>query len=167
MEMRLEARIARDALAWACLAGGVIWLATALGLRVSPPAEDGTGGYLRGVLARSLVKPYQAVLLAGLVAVPLHGFWTLALRGRDRAARDAYDAFGQWAQVLFTSLGFLGTIIGVSLAVGGLESAMQTNDPGALVSGLSTAFDTTFLGLFAAILLMALRKIALWSAVTP
>ena len=57
-------------------------------------------------------------------------------------------------------MGFLGTIVGVSLAVSGLPTAMQQDDPSGLISGLSTAFDTTFLGLGAAITVMLLRKLA-------
>ena len=72
----------------------------------------------------------------------------------------AYEAFAQWAQTLFTSIGFMGTIIGVSLAVAGLEEAMIDGDPGALIGGLSTAFDTTFLGLFGAVCLMVLRRLS-------
>lgn len=155
MSRRLEALVVRDALAWTLVAGGALWLATTL----LPPWEPGAG-YLPGVLSRSLAAPYQSALLSGLVALPVHAAWTWGLRRGTPGAAVAYDAFGLWAQTLFTSLGFLGTIVGVSLAVAGLESAMEAGEPGALIAGLSTAFDTTFLGLAAALLLMALRQAA-------
>lgn len=167
---RLEFTVTRDALAWFLLTGGVLWLCILLGAgggesQSELSASDG-GDYLAGVLVRSLSNAFQAALLAGLISVPLHAVWTFVRRGAS--AERAYDQFGLWAQVLFTSLGFMGTIIGVSLAVGGLETAMNEDDPGALIGGLSTAFDTTFLGLTAAVFLMIIRKWAsLYGQRTP
>ena len=160
----LERRIARGALgAWAlCL--GLIWLAVSLGFVQGVAAEDSQDlPYLAGLWARSLAAPYQRVLLAAGLAVPAHAIWVVMLYGPN-AARG-YDLFGQWAQTLLTSMGFLGTIVGISLAVAGLENAMENAAPGALISGLATAFDTTFLGLLGAIAIMVLRKaLSLWAA---
>jgi hypothetical protein len=165
MSQRTEAAVARDAAALTLACAGLLWLVAELGaLRIF----EGSTSFVAGVLARSLSAPFQGALLAGLVAIPLHAAWTLARWRRDgQAGIEAYDHFGLWAQTLFTALGFLGTIVGVSLAVAGLEAAMTEGAPGALVQGLSTAFDTTFLGLTAAVLLMALRKIARWIGPQP
>lgn len=121
-----------------------------------PVVPEG-GGYLMGVVARSFENRYPLGLLAGLVCVPLHAL-CLGFFVPDPALADAYDQFGSWLQVLFTSLGFLGTVVGVSLAVAGLPQAMDANNPGPLIEGLSTAFDTTFLGLTAAVLTMISRQ---------
>ena len=70
---------------------------------------------------------------------------------------------GLW---LFPVLGFLGTIIGISAAIEKLPDAMR--ERGAQLTGvvneLHFAFDTTFLGLIAAIVLMFMTAIAasLW-----
>lgn len=147
---RGEARLTIGAL------GAVLIAVAALGLwrEIVGLPEDG-GGYLGGLWARSLIRPYTFALLAGVLAVPLHALWVAARFG----ASPAYGDFALWAQTLFTALGFLGTIVGISLAVAGLAPAMAEGDPGGLIDGLSTAFDTTFLGLTAAIMLMILRKI--------
>lgn len=113
--------------------------------------------YLVGVFNRSLAGPYQLVLLAGLIAVPLHLTWVRFTNWTDQG-RAAYDSFAAWGQTLFTSLGFLGTIMGVSMAVAGLEVAMSQGEPAGLICGLSTAFDTTFLGLTASIMLLLARR---------
>jgi len=67
------------------------------------------------------------------------------------------------AAALFPGLGFLGTVVGISLAIGGLEDVLDGGEPVALLSGLRTAFDTTFIGLIAA-LVLGLLLIALDSA---
>lgn len=114
--------------------------------------------YILGVLNRSINSVFQGTLLAAACAVPVHAIWIRIHYGIEGLV--AYEAFAQWAQTLFTSIGFMGTIIGVSLAVAGLEEAMIDGDPGALIGGLSTAFDTTFLGLFGAVCLMVLRRLS-------
>jgi hypothetical protein len=118
-----------------------------------------TPSYLAAVLGRSLDNLYQLLLLSGWLAVFPH-FLLLLKLDRKGLTVTAYARFAVWAQTLFTSLGFIGTIVGVSQAVSGLEGAMRNNDPGLLIAGLSTAFDTTFLGLGAAVTLMVLRKLA-------
>ncbi len=151
-----ESSISRDALGWLALCGGIIWLAVALHIApVGPPAEDAS--YLYAVLVRSFGNGLQALILAGLMTVPLHAVWTFGRCGSD--AIDGYDKFGLWAQTIFTAMGFMGTIVGVSIAVAGLKQAMVDKDPATLIGGLSTAFDTTFLGLTGAVSLMVLRKV--------
>ncbi len=160
--LREETRTYLDAIGWVLLSAGAIWLMIYFGIlsRVSGLNET-PESYIRGVWDRSLGSPFQRFLLAGLVSLPLHFIWVFAWRGVDFLA--AYEEYGGWAQTVFTSLGFLGTVIGVSLAVAGLSSAMSDGDPSELIGGLSTAFDTTFIGLSAAVLLLFLRKIArLW-----
>ena len=154
-----ERLVLRDALGWLLLSAGGV----AIAAQFAPGGPEATGmsepdGYLAGVWARSFADPYQAGMLAAVFAVPLHFAWT-ALRRRGPAVGAAYDRFGAWGQTALTSLGFLGTVIGVSMAVAGLETALLEEDPGRLIAGLSTAFDTTFLGLVGALLLMTLRKV--------
>lgn len=57
------------------------------------------------------------------------------------------------AVTLFPGLGFLGTVVGISIAIGGLESILEGESPQELTTGLRTAFDTTFLGLCASLVL--------------
>ena len=154
---RSEGRIARDALGWLLFCCGLLWLVVTLGyVPEGPPGPE--VGYLDAVLIRSFGNGFQAIMLAGLFAVPLHAAWTFWRNGSEAVV--GYDRFGLWAQTIFTAMGFMGTIIGVSLAVAGLEQAMSEGEPGPLIGGLSTAFDTTFLGLSGAVMLMILRKIS-------
>lgn len=153
---RIERYLLRDALGWLLVTCGVLaFVAYARdGSKVSPDI-----GYLAGVWARSFTDPYQLVLLGAVIAVPLHFVTSMWRYGKDEAG-DAYDRFGAWTQTLLTSLGFLGTVIGISRAVAGLRDAMAEQDPALLIQGLSTAFDTTALGLSGAVFLMLLRKTA-------
>ena len=150
--------VARHALAWILLlAGGLlIWRGQLVQLAMF---QSSSPSYLAAVFERSLGNLYQLLLLSGCLAVIPH-FLLLAVLDRKGVILAAYQRFSIWAQSLFTALGFIGTIVGVSQAVSGLESAMQDNNPAGLIAGLSTAFDTTFLGLGAAVLLMCLRKLA-------
>jgi flagellar motor component MotA len=116
------------------------------------------------VWQRSTESLYQAGLLAAVIAIIPHFLWVV-LRGDRHRMGDAYDRFAAWGQTVLTSLGFLGTVVGISLAVGGLEAAMREDEPGRLIAGLSTAFDTTFLGLVGAIMLLVLRKLVSLGAV--
>ncbi len=154
-----ERRVLRHALAWFILVFGLLLAARGIIGAELLPSAAGEEGYLTAVLRRALGDPYRLGLLAGWVALVPHAM-VLALGHRNDATWTGYDSFAAWVQVLFTSLGFLGTIVGVSLAVSGLPSAMQSDDPTSLITGLSTAFDTTFLGLGAAITVMLLRKLA-------
>lgn len=150
--MTSERRVLLDFIGIAALCGAAIAM-------VAYFSDDGLvwPGYIGGVLERSLRSPFQAALLAGVIAVPLHSLWVFARYAMPVA--PAYESFASWAQTLFTSFGFMGTIVGVSLAVGGLQAAMEDGEPGALIGGLSTAFDTTFLGLAGAVALMLLRRL--------
>ncbi len=148
----------RHALAWTLLLAG-IFLAGRGQLSELAMLQSQSPSYLAAVFGRSLDNLYQLLLLSGWLAVFPH-FLLLSMLDREGVTVAAYDRFAVWAQTLFTSLGFIGTIVGVSLAVSGLEGAMRDNEPGVLIAGLSTAFDTTFLGLGAAVSLMCLRKLA-------
>ena len=53
------------------------------------------------------------------------------------------------------TLGFIGTVVGVSIAIGGLNKVLETGDTKALLDGLRVAFDTTLIGLFASVTLSA------------
>ena len=143
-------------------AGG--WIVVMLGgllivAYLQPDDSSLAPNYLIGVWLRSFSNPLQLGLLAAALAVIPHFLWTRSRAG-PKGFADGYDAFGSWGQTILTSLGFLGTVVGVSLAVAGLEQAMRDQETEPLIRGLSTAFDTTFLGLTGAIQLMFLRQIA-------
>ena len=55
--------------------------------------------------------------------------------------------------VIYPGIGFLGTVIGISIAITGLPTAMQNQDLTGLMDGLRTAFDTTLFGLVASLTL--------------
>lgn len=149
--VRARQDVQRDALAILLIVGvAYLVLVVAIGWRL--PADEARG-YLYGVAQRAIMPSFSGVMLCGLIVVPLHAAWTLR-NGASVTVAAAYEEFASWGQTLFTSTGFLGTIVGVSLAVAGLEAAMLAEDPGELVRGLSIAFDTTFLGLTSALLLM-------------
>lgn len=140
---------------WLMVAVGGLLIAAAL----RPDATSAPGSYIAGVWARSFENPLQLGLLAATLAIIPHFIWSLR-RGSDSGFAEAYDGFAAWGQAILTSLGFLGTVIGVSMAVAGLEQAMVEQEPVPLIRGLSTAFDTTFLGLSGAILFLILRRMA-------
>lgn len=140
---------------WLLIAAGALILIAAL----SPIDEAVPETYLLGVWTRSFENPLQLGLLAAALAIVPHFLWSLARKSSPSFA-DAYDGFAAWGQAILTSLGFLGTVIGVSMAVAGLEQAMMEQEPVPLIRGLSTAFDTTFLGLSGAILLLLMRRMA-------
>ncbi|WP_394689655.1 MotA/TolQ/ExbB proton channel family protein [Hoeflea sp.] len=122
--------------------------------------EIGTkNNYLLAVLDRTFASPFQLALAIGWLALVPHARHWLTLRV-SRPELDAYSRFAGWAQPLFTALGIIGTIIGVSIAVSGPGQAMKNNEPDILIAGLSVAFDTTFIGLGAALTLMLLRQIS-------
>ena len=59
------------------------------------------------------------------------------------------------AAVIFPAIGFIGTVVGVTIAIGGLGTVLETQDPDILLGGLRVAFDTTLLGLVASVALTA------------
>ncbi|MGF1528131.1 MAG: MotA/TolQ/ExbB proton channel family protein [Candidatus Competibacterales bacterium] len=159
-----EPLIFRHALAWTLVVTGILLIIAA---QVEPNCaargDSHESIYLIGVLQRSLCNTYQLVLLSAWIALLPHWLVLITLFSDNQVVRD-YGNFSTWAQTVFTSLGFLGTIVGISMAVAGLEKAMSQDNPGELINGLSTAFDTTFLGLGGAITILVLRKIGdLWS----
>ncbi len=145
----------RYAAAWLLVSVGALGLVAAL-RSADAAAPD---SYILGVWTRSFENPLQLGLLAAALAIIPHFIWSRPRKSGPGFA-DAYDAFASWGQAILTSLGFLGTVIGVSMAVAGLEQAMMEQEPVPLIRGLSTAFDTTFLGLTGAILLLLLRRMA-------
>lgn len=149
-----ERRLIRWLFGLLLIAFGLVWIVA----RLWPELPEAEGrSYLGAVLARGLGDTYQMALLAAIPAVVLHGIM-VAVRPLGAEGARAYDRLGALMQTLFTSFGFLGTIVGVSLAVAGLKKAMDAGEPDALVGGLSVAFDTTFLGLVGAIAVMVLRR---------
>lgn len=57
------------------------------------------------------------------------------------------------AAVIFPAVGFIGTVVGVSSAIGGLNDVIDSGETGPLLDGLRIAFDTTFIGLVASVVL--------------
>lgn len=109
------------------------------------------------LVARSLPSDRPSRLLA--FAAPLVGLPRAI--ARQKAARHTFFDTGIFhaiapirdAATLFPGVGFLGTVVGISLAIGGLTDILDGGEPAALLNGLRTAFDTTFLGLVAALAL--------------
>ena len=74
--------------------------------------------------------------------------------GVTYALAPVYDA-----AAIFPGLGFLGTVVGVSIAIGGLDMVVDTGDTEDLISGLRSAFDTTFFGLTFSVALSILASL--------
>lgn len=149
----------RAALGITLIVCGALWLLAATVLRdwVGAISEP----YLVALVSRSIGDLYRLAMMAAVAMVIPHALWVTrrgGKRGRAGLVGPAYERVAQLLQSLFTSFGFLGTIIGVSIAVSGLESAMESRNPTALIGGLGTAFDTTFLGLCGAILVTLARR---------
>jgi len=158
MDGREETRQLQVALGIWLLIAGVLWMCvqTVMQEWVTTVEEP----YLAAVLSRSLSDPYRLALLSAVIAVAPHALWVGLRSGHGKqAVAVAYDRAGVLLQTLFTSFGFLGTIMGVSIAVSGLDEAMDSREPGLLIDGLGTAFDTTFLGLVGAIAIMISRRL--------
>lgn len=64
------------------------------------------------------------------------------------------------ATVLFPALGFIGTVVGVSMAISGLNAVLDTGETSELLDGLRIAFDTTLIGLVASASLTVLVYLA-------
>lgn len=82
----------------------------------------------------------------------------LGQAGRDRMALTTTLAGGpiRDAAMIFPAIGFIGTVVGVSLAIGGLNAVIDNGEITPLLDGLRIAFDTTFIGLVASVVLSAL-----------
>ena len=89
--------------------------------------------------------------------------YLLLLRSQQHQHNFAPIGFAIWVLPL---LGFIGTVIGITQAIGGLEMSVIPSDGGAaglssVLGGLAFAFDTTFVGLVLVIptmlLLLVLR----------
>ena len=114
---------------------------------------------LRALSERAKPTTELRTSLVGRVIGWLVGLPNLA---RDEALERFVDRGGAYATAplrdavtLFPAVGFLGTVVGVTIALGGLQQVMASAKGGAgrLLDGLMTAFDTTFLGLLAALVL--------------
>ena len=146
--------------------------------------------FLPGLIGRSLGDPFYGFLISGLIASHIYGFILLGLTRWGAVSnpflsrlvgvaspeqQQQFDArltaFAiarsplRDAVTLFPGLGFLGTVIGVSVAIGGLEDVMAGQPPTELIDGLRTAFDTTFIGLIASLMLTLLLMATDQSAV--
>lgn len=84
----------------------------------------------------------------------------------DQEAERAYQSYSLVRIVIWATpmLGFLGTVIGITLALGNLSPEALVNEPKAamesLLGGLSIAFDTTALALSLSIFLMFAQFVA-------
>mmetsp|Transcript_22853 Transcript_22853/g.38178 ORF Transcript_22853/g.38178 Transcript_22853/m.38178 type:complete len:163 (-) Transcript_22853:3055-3543(-) len=136
----------------------------------SPP-DDG-GLFLRELALRAVAEPYYNMMIVSFVASLSFGFmmaaavagrggnWILTLTGLGSTFKENMSEVYAWARVplrdaaaLFTGLGFLGTVYGISVAIDGLRGVISGGDPEGLIIGLRTAFDTTFIGLIASLVL--------------
>lgn len=83
---------------------------------------------------------------------PDHDDWRRFVdHGADYAIAPMRDA-----ALIYPGLGFLGTVVGISISVGGLAKALASQDLTELTTGLRIAFDTTFFGLVASLLISLL-----------
>lgn len=89
--------------------------------------------------------------------------YVLTVRGQQHQHNFAPIGFAIWVLPL---LGFIGTVVGITRAIGGLQQSVTPSDMagsglGGVLGGLGFAFDTTFVGLVLVIptmlLLMTLR----------
>lgn len=105
--------------------------------------------------------------VGGDAGVPASPWAHLAGLGRVGLEPDAWRTEGpvilqlavnpiRDAAVIFPAIGFIGTVWGVTVAIGGLSTVLETQDPTILLSGLRVAFDTTLLGLVASVALTVL-----------
>jgi biopolymer transport protein ExbB/TolQ len=83
-----------------------------------------------------------------------------ALGDADAASHDAGYSFLRFVTWAIPILGFLGTVIGITTAIGGVSpEALEGAGMSALTGGLSEAFDSTALALGLTMLLMFLTNI--------
>ena len=165
----------RAMLLWCLLALAVYAVLRRYGY--APPEVPGEGGYLSGIWARFWTSYLYGMIGAAFLGCTIFAIALFFGQGSGAAAAFARRLCGlpadldpddpvfhlkgfdvaiaplRDAAALFPGLGFLGTVIGISGAIGGLREVMSGGDPTELIGGLRTAFDTTFLGLVAALLL--------------
>ncbi len=71
------------------------------------------------------------------------------------------QGFAQYAPTMLTSLGILGTFVGIVVGLIGFDIQAIDDSIGALLAGLKTAFITSLVGIFLAIMFKALETIGL------
>lgn len=169
-------------LAWVVLLNAV-WLTV---LRLFPnigPAVTEETLFFTGLIQRFIANPYYGFMGASFIGSMVFGLclWTVVSGRTWKVAAVAIGAKGDTelnqpdqykimraplrdAAALFPGLGFLGTVIGVSFAIGGLQLVIDGGDPSELIDGLRTAFDTTFIGLVASLTLTILLMLCDQSA---
>lgn len=109
-------------------------------------------GYLDRILGQDLTFWFFCIILA--IVILVEGF---ALTGFD-----ADDHFWSW---LTTGLGMLGTVLGFSIALAGIEvdalsdPATLSAEIGSFLKTVSFAIDTTMIGLSAAMVMEAMNKV--------
>ena len=104
-----------------------------------------------------------AASLARRLLAPLTGRGGKAAPGARNREAEALLAPLEYAVWVLPLMGFIGTVIGIAAAVGGLETViadagggLSRESLGSVLGGLRFAFDTTLLGLTAVIPVMAL-----------
>lgn len=108
--------------------------------------------YLDRILGDPLTLWFFGIILAVVVLVEGFAF----------AGFDADDHFWSW---LATGLGMLGTVLGFSMALAGIEAealqdpATLSTEIGDFLKTVSFAIDTTMIGLSAAMLMEAMNKV--------
>lgn len=109
-------------------------------------------GYLDRILGNTLTLWFFGIILTIVILVE-----TFAFTGRET---DVH--FWSW---LTTGLGMLGTVLGFSMALAGIDvSALQdpstlSTEIGEFLKSVSFAIDTTMVGLSAAMIMEAMSKI--------
>jgi biopolymer transport protein ExbB/TolQ len=83
---------------------------------------------------------------------------------RTLSDNDAITVDGSYALLRFMIwampiLGFLGTVLGITEAIGGINPEQMEKDPGAVSNGLTKAFDATALALSLTLLAMFLNSL--------
>ncbi len=114
-------------------------------------------GYMRnGYLAKRLKQALEFIQRKGSA----NGLDAELKYLSDLDAGRQHDGYGLLRVIIWATpmLGFLGTVIGITLALGDLSPQALVSDPEAamqgLLGGLSIAFDTTALALMLAMILM-------------
>jgi biopolymer transport protein ExbB/TolQ len=80
------------------------------------------------------------------------------LSDNDALAVDGSYTLNRFLIWAMPILGFLGTVLGITEAIAGINPETMNNDPGAISSGLTKAFDATALALSLTLLAMFLNS---------